>query len=102
MSLVSAERWRFWLGDMPMPEDCTNEEMWAAYDAVYAMESREYASEQIKWYESLWRKNKPKYDEALKHKDSGDEKLTEKLIVLSQTMKLIKDGIQYWREELIS
>jgi hypothetical protein len=81
-------QWEFWLKDMPMPEDATYEIMWSMVDALELMNYRDYAAEQIKWYENLWLKYIPRYKA-----DPDNENLID-------IMKMIKNGILMWREEL--
>lgn len=76
------------MGEMPMPEGCNFETMMVMYKVVKNMEDKEYAAEQIKFYEELWRKWKPKYDE---DKDN---------LNLCAIMKYIKEGILLYREWL--
>ena len=47
MSLVSHDRWSFWLGDMPMPDGATDEMMWAAYEALNTIQCQEEAIQGI-------------------------------------------------------
>jgi hypothetical protein len=93
VSLVPYDVWDLWMGNMPMPENCTFEEMRAMYDVVKQIEDREYAAKQISWYENLWRLNLPKYKLA---EEGSDEYEVYKSIML-----LIKEGIIHWREMLV-
>lgn len=87
MSGVTQSHWEFWMGKMPMPKDCDFETMMAMYDVVKNMEDREYAANQIKIYEGLWRKWLPKYE--------ADN-------TLADIMKHFKEQILLYRKELIS
>lgn len=84
------------MGEMPMPEGTTFDEMRAMYDVITKMENKEYAAEQLKWYEGLWREWKPKYDELDKVKHEDDD-LMKRFEDVSATMKMIKDGIKMYR-----
>jgi hypothetical protein len=99
MTLVTPQHWEVWMGDKPMPEECTLEQMWAMIDVIQDMDNRDYAIEQITWYEDLWRKTLPKYKLAEEHKDVDEDNL-KRYETLSATMKLIKEGIEFWRREL--
>lgn len=98
-SPVTPYHWSMWLGDMPMPEGATFDEMMAAYDAVKKIEDKDYAVEQLKWYEDSWRRYLPRYEAAKAVKDEGDEFL-EKFNTLESIMKLIKEGIEMMRERI--
>lgn len=99
MSLVSEERWKGWMGDMPMPEGCTSEMMWVMYDTIKRIEDKEYAAEQIEFYESLWRKNIRAYTLLEKHKDEDEVFMIDYKNML-EVMKLIKEGIVFYRKWL--
>lgn len=99
MSLVSPVIWEMTMGDMPMPEDCTFEQMNAMWEVVHAMENKEFAVEQIKWYEDLWRVNLPKYEFYKKHREVSED-YEEKYIIYCDIMKMIKEGIVLFREWL--
>lgn len=86
MTIVTERHWESWMGSMPMPEDCEVTTMFAMYDSVKKMEDKEYAAQQIQWYESLWRRFFPLYQE--NNEKYGD------------VMKLIKEGIEFFRKEL--
>lgn len=88
MTIVTEPLWRFWMGDMPMPEDCEHETMHVMYESIKKIDDREYAARQVKWYQEEWRKRLPAYKQ-----NPNDE--TQRSI-----MKLIKEGIMYWREVL--
>lgn len=90
MSLVTPQHWEFWMKDMLMPEDCTFEMMFAMYDAIKKVEDKEYAAEQIAWYESLWRQYFPKYETAKEYQNTEYDEI----------MKLIKEGILFFRKWL--
>lgn len=98
-SPVTPEHWSFWLGEMPMPEGATHAEMMAAYDAIKKIEDRDWDVEQLKWYEDSWRYYLPRFQAAEKHKDEHPDML-EKYKTLESIMKLIKEGIEMFRERL--
>jgi hypothetical protein len=99
VSLVTKERWEVFMGDMPMPEGCTSEQMWAMFDVVQKFNYREYAVEQINWYEKLWRNTLPKY-KASELQAELDEESANRLKECKKTMALIKEGILFWKGEL--
>ena len=86
-----------WLGDMPMPEGATSEMMWAAYEEIQKIESRDYAVEQLAWYEGMWRKLLKRYKEL---EANDDDESREKLVHVKESIKLVKEGIEMFREEL--
>lgn len=99
MSLVKPELWKFWMGDMPMPEDCTHEQMRVMYDAINEIERRESTVEQIAFWEGMWRKEITRYKEAEKHKDESPE-AAQRYENCKAIMKIIKDSILTHRKEL--
>lgn len=108
MSLVTPVHWEFWMGDKPMPEGCTREMMFAMYDAIKKIEDRDYALEQVKFYEGLFREWLPRY-KTYEGIFSDPEKLTPNTISdygktwenIQESMKLLKEQILYWRGEFL-
>lgn len=98
--LVSPYRWRFWMGDMPMPEGCTNEQMWAMYDAVQKIEYREYAAGQFTFYQQLKEKWKALCDHAKKYRDTHPN-FEEDYQRRKPIVDLIDEQIKFWRGELV-
>lgn len=101
MSLVSPLLWKLWMGDRPMPQNCTFEMMGVMYDAIKSIEDREYAAEQVKFYERLFRQWLPEYKHLQETYSLSDNVLMpEEWETIKKIMKLLKEQILYWREEL--
>lgn len=99
MSLVNEEHWKFWLGDMPMPEGATFEMMWAARDVIDNISDIEYALEMIQEYSAIEKDWQPRWVYVQKQRHLGG-KHEEEYQNVKKIIQAIKEIIEFHRERL--
>lgn len=82
-----------WLGDMPMPEEATDEMMMAAAHAIEEMERKDEAIEGITFFTEILERDKKKLAEA---EGYGDTEACDTLNSIMKTTNEIIDKYRSW------